>query len=204
MHTANRSDASCIRSWFSTLSCQISQDNAREVGFDLDTEAKALPQNEVPDLGFSRIVQPVLGYWNHHQHVHQEDKQQEQDKEDEEELGPKFSWDSLSLLTMSTFDNICMKTPPHLWILGKTWIGSKAWFDLDTELMLTTCCTSSNIVGEVDLSKGGTLDEKLWNGDEDCVCEQSADIKCERQDSLNLFRRCITQFPFFHFLQQPW
>lgn len=78
----------------------------------------------------------------------------------------RFSELAHNVNILTTFDNICMKAPPHP-CLGKTWIGSKAWFDSDTEL-LATCCTSFNI-GEVDLSKGGTLDEKLWNGDEDCV-----------------------------------
>ncbi|CAK9104053.1 unnamed protein product [Durusdinium trenchii] len=64
------------------------EDKAREVGFDLDTEAKAMPEKE-------------------------EDQQQDQEKDNEEEQ------------------------------------------ELDRQQ------------GEVDLSKGGTLDEKLWNGDED-------------------------------------
>ncbi|CAE7306236.1 mdn1 [Symbiodinium natans] len=65
-----------------------SEDNAREVGFDLDTEAKAMPQEE-------------------------DDKNQDEEKDNDDEQ------------------------------------------DLDRQQ------------GEVDLSKGGTLDEKLWNGEDE-------------------------------------
>eukprot|EP00439_Symbiodinium_sp_Y106_P079967 s348_g18.t1 len=82
--------------------CRL-QDNAREVGFDLDTEAKAMPQEE-------------------------DEKKQDEEKENEEEQ------------------------------------------DLDRQQ------------GDVDLSKGGMLDEKLWNGEDEDRKGASTDDKEDEKD----------------------
>ena len=65
------------------------KDNAREVGFDLDTEAKAMPQSEADGYESTLTIQAkeeLLGFYEILDV--QEDKQQDQDKEEDEEFLP--------------------------------------------------------------------------------------------------------------------